>query len=96
MTAEIVTIGGPALAAYGPVELTLARRAARRAVKAEWYAQGRRLHSISPREISCAALFYFYHHRRELLEQAAETARKSHTLRTLAEREAHTRQGNHR
>jgi hypothetical protein len=86
MTAKIVTIGGTAMGTYGPVEVTLARMAARRAVKAEWYAQGRKPYSIPTKEINSAALIYFYHHSRELLEEAAETVRQSPALLKLAQR----------
>jgi hypothetical protein len=46
---------------------TLARWLARKAVKAEWQAQGLRLQSFEPRELNKAATTYLDQHRDDLV-----------------------------
>jgi hypothetical protein len=50
--------------------LTIARYLAKRAVKDEWRAQGRKVQYIEAREITKASDIYFLRHRTELLKQA--------------------------
>ena len=54
------------------VVMTLARWLARKAVKAEWKAMGRKLQYEEAREIAAASNVYFMEHRNELLEEAWE------------------------
>jgi hypothetical protein len=49
---------------------TLARWLARKAVKAEWRAQGLRLQSFQPKELNMAAATYLDQHRDDLVTQA--------------------------
>lgn len=51
-------------------ELTTANWLARKAIKAQWRAEGRKVHYIEPSELAKAAKAYVSEHRAELLEQA--------------------------
>jgi hypothetical protein len=51
-------------------EMTLAHWLARKAIKAQWRAQGRKVHYIEAAQLAKAASAYLSEHRAELLEQA--------------------------
>jgi hypothetical protein len=53
-----------------PEVITLARWLAKKAIKAEWRATGRRPEYIEARELSAAANVYFADYRNELIDEA--------------------------
>jgi hypothetical protein len=66
--------------------MTLARWLARKAVKQEWRAQGRKVQYIPTSEITAAANLYLLKHRRELMKQAWEHPAARRQRDTLARR----------
>ena len=72
--------------------MTEAKRLARKAVKAQWQAQGLKFYTTQPSEIAQAVRTYLDTHQAELVRQAAENLRQWSVrllpqLRTLAARE---------
>jgi hypothetical protein len=63
----------------------LARRAAIKAVKADFQARGKRLSYISARDIRACADAYLANHQQELFAEAMETVQLGPEIRTLYE-----------
>jgi len=75
--------------------MTLASLLARKAVRAQWWAEGRRVYHVPLAELHGEARAYLASHP-ELLAEAAEIVRNNPQLRTLAEREERRRRRNQR
>jgi len=73
----------------------LARQAARKAVKRQLQAEGRKVSQMAAKEITALAEAYLRNHP-EMIAPTAETVRKVPQLRTLAEREERQRRRNRR